>query len=67
MSRGGGARPSRRSCPEKIYLLMEEKILPRMTIGKMRIKWDERRKMERRRELCGKTGKTEGSLLPTTQ
>jgi hypothetical protein len=46
---------------------MEEKIPPRMTKGKMRIKWDDERRMERRRELCGKTGKTEGSLLPTAQ
>ena len=60
MSRGGGARPSRRSCPEKIYLLKEGKILPSMTKGKMRIKVAEK-KDERWRggkgNCVGKTGK----------
>lgn len=60
MSRGGGARPSRRSCPEKIYLLKEGKILPSMTKERMRVKVAEK-KYERWRgeegNCVGKTGK----------
>ena len=60
MSRGGGARPSRRSCPEKIYLLKEGKILPSMTKGKMRIKVAEKKDGRWRGgkgNCVGKTGK----------
>lgn len=71
MSRGGGARPSRRSCPEKIYLLKEEKILPSMTKGKMRIKVAEKKeeKMEdgeeRREIVWERRGEGSFGLLPT--
>lgn len=68
MSRGGGARPSRRSCPEKIYLLKEGKILPSMTKGRMRTKVAEVKDERWRGEkgiVWERRGKGSFGLLPT--
>lgn len=71
MSRGGGARPSRRSCPEKIYLLMGRENPPkndRREDGEWREVKDERWRGRREGKRVGRWGNGgQLVLLPTTQ